>query len=213
MLQNDQGAQDEMRCKKKMKEEIFWILWDLGCPRIIFLGGGLGSPWDNIANPGYLEFYLPGTLGYPIWFFFIIFYFADFANKEERRKQIQVRPKGRFLLQMLFPIYNCKCKGLQGSTLCGPVFCNFFKRILKKKTSVLEKVNFLSLWRFVSFFLCFWWQAIISSELVFWINTKSQWAPLRFSIEKSGFFWKLFAAIASAAPLLQMPWTSLIENQ
>ena len=59
-------------------------------------------------------------------------------KKEERRKTLQVSPKGCFLLQML---YSCKCKGLQGGTLCGPVFC-IFSRMLKKKTAVLEKIQF-----------------------------------------------------------------------
>ena len=32
-----------------------------------------------------------------------------------------------FLLQVLIPIFNRKCKGLQGGTLCGPVFSIFLK--------------------------------------------------------------------------------------
>jgi len=47
-----------------------------------------------------------------------------------------VRKKGKrtararkvvFLLRVLIPIFDCKCKGVQGGTLCGPVFCIFLK--------------------------------------------------------------------------------------
>ena len=41
--------------------------------------------------------------------------------------------KGFCLLKMFMSIYNCKCKSLQGGTLCGPVFCKFLNRFLKRK--------------------------------------------------------------------------------
>ena len=33
---------------------------------------------------------------------------------------------------MLIPVFNCKCKDLQGGTLCGPFFCNFLKDFNKE---------------------------------------------------------------------------------
>ena len=33
---------------------------------------------------------------------------------------------------MLIPVFTCKCKDLQGGTLCGPVFCNFSKDFHKE---------------------------------------------------------------------------------
>ena len=99
------------------------------------------------------------------------------------------------------------CKGV----LFVDLFFAFVQRVLNKKTAVLKKVTFFKFVK-VCYLLCFWWQAIVGSELVFWINTKSQLELLQFSIEKSNnfvFFWILLAAIANAAPLLQMLWTNL----
>ena len=44
-------------------------------------------------------------------------------------------------------------QGPARGTLCGPVFGNFCKRILKKKTAVLEKVNMFEFVK-VRFFSC-----------------------------------------------------------
>ena len=46
-----------------------------------------------------------------------------------QEKHIQVRQKGCFLLKMLIPIYNCKCKGLQGVYPLWSCFWQFWKRI------------------------------------------------------------------------------------
>ena len=59
-------------------------------------------------------------------------------NKRKKEKKMQWRQKGCFLLQVPISIYNCKCKGLQGGTLCGPVFCNFFKRVWKENSCFVE---------------------------------------------------------------------------
>ena len=42
----------------------------LGTPELFLYISILGA-WDNMAHPGYLKFYLPRTLGYPILFYFI----------------------------------------------------------------------------------------------------------------------------------------------
>ena len=62
-------------------------------------------------------------------------------KKGRHEKNNTGEPKRLFSLQMLVPIYNCKCKGPQGSTLCGPVL-QFFKRILKKDNSCFGEGNF-----------------------------------------------------------------------
>ena len=55
--------------------------------------------------------------------------------------------------------------------------------------------------------------AVTGSELFSCIHTKSQLALVQFSIgtkiDNLGIFWKLFAAIANAAQLLQMLWTKI----
>ena len=71
--------------------------------------------------------------------------------KGKRRKKHTGEPKRLFLLQMFMSIYTCKCRGLQGGTLCGPVFCMFFKNGCKKKTDVLKKWFF---WDVSKFALC-----------------------------------------------------------
>ena len=43
---------------------------------------------------------------------------------------------------MLIPIYNCTCKGLQGGTLCGPVFA-IFEKDFKQNAAVVKKVILL----------------------------------------------------------------------
>ena len=59
----------------------------------------------------------------------------------KKGKKYSWSQKGCFLLQVLIPIFNCKCKDLQGGTLCGPVFCNCFKGF-NKENSFLNKVKF-----------------------------------------------------------------------
>ena len=56
---------------------------------------------------------------------------------------MQLSQKGCFLLQVLIPIFNCECKDLQGGTLCGPVFCIILKRVLIKKTTLLNNIKLL----------------------------------------------------------------------
>ena len=113
---------------------------------------------------------------------------------------------------MFISMYNCKCKGLQGGTLCGPVFCIlkhgcFFFLVLcvevcfvcafenhsitmQNRSTTIQKV-------------------IISSELVFWINTKSQLATLWCSIGKSnnfGIFLKIICSYCKCPTIiLHMP--------
>ena len=61
-------------------------------------------------------------------------------------EEIQVSQTGCFLLQIFFSFFNCTCKGLQGGTLCGHVFCNVLKRVKKKqKTAVVKKCVFWNL--------------------------------------------------------------------
>ena len=54
-------------------------------------------------------------------------------TKEEGNKNTARARKVVFLLQVLIPIFNCKCKALQGGTLCGPLFCIFLKDVNKEK--------------------------------------------------------------------------------
>ena len=54
---------------------------------------------------------------------------------------------------MLIPIFNCKCKDLQGGTLCGPVFCIiYFEKDFNKENSSFEQGKIFDLVKGV---LCF----------------------------------------------------------
>ena len=51
-----------------------------------------------------------------------------------------MRYEGCVLLQMFISVCNCICKGLQGGTVCGPVFCNFLKRVFKENSCFEEGI-------------------------------------------------------------------------
>ena len=66
-------------------------------------------------------------------------------KRKKRKQKIQVSPKGCFLLQMLIPIYYCKCKGLQGGTVpLVDLFFAFFQDFEKENSCFGEGI-FLSL--------------------------------------------------------------------
>ena len=46
---------------------------------------------------------------------------------------------------MQIPIFNCKCKALQGGTLGGPVFCKFCLKDFNKENSCFEQGKVLDL--------------------------------------------------------------------
>ena len=104
-------------------------------------------------------------------------------KKEEKETKNTGEPERLFLIANANSNLLLQMQGpARGySTLGGPVLC-IFSGFWKRKQLFWRRYFF----EFVKvFFLCFWWQAIISSELVFWIDTKSQLAPFWFSIEKS----------------------------
>ena len=88
-----------------------------------------------------------------------------FNHHKKRKEKIKASPKGYFLLQMLVPISNCKCKGLQGGSLCGPGFY-IFQRILEKETNCFGEG---SICEFV-FFSC---SLPLLVRSFCWLNTKS----------------------------------------
>ena len=110
--------------------------------------------------------------------------------KGKRRKKIQLSQKGCFLLQMFISIYNCKCKGLQGGTLCGPVFLQFFKRGLKRKQLFWKHVFFLNLSRFALF--------------VFWRSIQSQFKTIQPQLKVKGKRRKKIQLSQKGCFLLQM---------
>jgi len=54
-------------------------------------------------------------------------------NTKEEGEKCLLEPGRLFLIASANSSFNCKCKDLQGGTLCGPVFCNLLKMILIKK--------------------------------------------------------------------------------
>ena len=56
---------------------------------------------------------------------------------------MQEKKRTSYSTAVFFPfflsVFNCKCKDLQGGILCGPVFLQFFQRILIKKTVFFEQ--------------------------------------------------------------------------
>ena len=142
------------------------------------------------------------------------------ALRKKGKKQLSQKV---FLLQVQIPIFNCKGKDLQGGTLCGPVLWNCLKDF-NKENSFFEQGKVFDLGKVCFFLLLKRMQSqlkTIHSQLKSLrkkvikkscIHTKSQLALWQFSIGKSdnlGIFWKLCAAIANAAQLLQMLWTKI----
>ena len=71
-------------------------------------------------------------------------------------------------------MFNCKCKDLQGGTLCGPVVCNFFKGNLIKKNNFFEQGKNVDLVK-VCFVLAFEKRAItIKNRSTTIKNTKEE---------------------------------------
>ena len=68
--------------------------------------------------------------------------FSHNSKQKEKEKKNTGEAERLFLLQVLIPIYNCTCKGLQGGTLCGPVFA-IFEKDFKQNAAVVKKVILL----------------------------------------------------------------------
>ena len=64
----------------------------------------------------------------------------------------------KMIISRIYTYLELQMKGLQRGTLCGPVFCifcNFFNRIVIKKTAVLNQVIFWILERFLFYIYAF----------------------------------------------------------
>ena len=96
-----------------------------------------------------------------------------------------------FLLQMLIPIFNCKCKDLQGGTLCGPVFFICLKDF-NKENSFFEQGKVIDLVRVRFVFL------LLKSMQSQFKTIQPQLKTLREKGQKSAIARKVVFFIASA---------------